>query len=124
MARIVVADDDPDIRELVTFKLTASGHDVVPVRDGAAAVESCRGVPPDLVILDAMMPGMSGLEAARTIRSDERLAGLPVIMLTARAQESDIELGFDSGVDDYITKPFSPRELAARVAVALGRNRG
>ena len=123
MARILVADDDVDIRELVEFKLTTLGHDVVAVADGAAAVEACRAERPDLVVLDVMMPGVSGLDAIRSIRADPALADLPVILLTARAQESDVETGFDSGADDYITKPFSPRELASRVQALLSRAR-
>ena len=108
MARIVIADDDADIRELVVFKLRHGGHDVVPVGDGAAAVEACTAQKPDLVILDVMMPGMSGLDAARALRKDSTMDGLPIIMLTARAQETDIEQGFEAGADDYIVKPFSP----------------
>lgn len=123
MARIVIADDDADIRELVVFKLRHDGHEVVPVGDGSAAVDACRTERPDLVILDVMMPGMSGLDAARVIRGDETLAGLPIIMLTARAQESDIEQGFSAGADDYVVKPFSPRELASRVGAVLARSR-
>lgn len=123
MAKIVVADDDTDIRELVVFKLRQSGHDVVPVGDGAAAVEACKTENPDLVVLDVMMPGMSGLDAARALRADPQFAALPVIMLTARAQESDIEQGFEAGADDYVVKPFSPRELASRVAAVLARSR-
>src|SRR3954447_26206352 len=87
MARIVIADDDADIRELVVFKLRHAGHEVLPVADGAAAVEACLGNKPDLVILDVMMPGMSGLEAAKVLRADESMTGVPIIMLTARAQE-------------------------------------
>lgn len=121
MARILVADDDVDIRELVAFKLTSLGHDVVAVGDGAAAIQACREQSPDLAVLDVMMPGMSGLDAVRLIRAETHLAHLPVILLTARAQESDVETGFDSGADDYITKPFSPRELAHRVAALLAR---
>lgn len=121
MARIVIADDDPDIRELVAFKLRHDGHDITAVGDGAAAVAACTSEPPDLVILDVMMPGMSGLDAAREIRADEGLRGLPIIMLTARAQESDIEQGFQAGADDYVVKPFSPRELASRVNAVLAR---
>jgi two-component system, OmpR family, response regulator MtrA len=124
MARIVVADDDIDIRELVEFKLTSEGHEVIAVGDGAAAVEACRAQRPDLAVLDVMMPGVSGLEAVRMIRADADLVGLPVILLTARAQESDVENGIDSGADDYVTKPFSPRELAARVATLLEREQG
>jgi DNA-binding response OmpR family regulator len=121
VARILVADDDVDIRELVEFKLSTLGHDVVAVADGAAAIEACQARRPDLAVLDVMMPGVSGLDAIRAIRADPSLADLPVILLTARAQESDVETGFDSGADDYITKPFSPRELASRVQALLSR---
>ncbi|WP_370247847.1 response regulator transcription factor [Nocardioides sp.] len=124
MARIVVADDDADIRELVEFKLSSMGHDIEAVGDGQAALAACRARRPDLVVLDVMMPGISGLEAIRIIRSEAALHDLPVVLLTARAQESDVETGFDSGADDYITKPFSPRELAARVDALLQRDRG
>ena len=123
MARILVADDDVDIRELVEFKLSTLGHEIIAVNDGAAAVDACREYKPDLAVLDVMMPGMSGLDAIRVIRSDEAMADIPVILLTARAQESDVETGFDSGADDYITKPFSPRELASRVQALLARPR-
>jgi DNA-binding response OmpR family regulator len=122
VARILVADDDVDIRELVEFKLSTLGHDVVAVGDGAAAIEACKAQRPDLAVLDVMMPGVSGLDAIRAIRADPALADLPVILLTARAQESDVETGFDSGADDYITKPFSPRELASRVQALLSRS--
>ena len=122
MARILVADDDVDIRELVEFKLSTLGHDVVAVADGAAAIEACKAQRPDLAVLDVMMPGVSGLDAIRAIRADPALADLPVIQLTARAQDSDAETGFDSGADDYITKPFSPRELASRVETLLARD--
>ena len=123
MARIVVADDDVDIRELVEFKLSTLGHDVVAVSDGAAAVDACQAQRPDLAVLDVMMPGVSGLDAIRAIRADPALADLPVILLTARAHENDVETGLDAGADDYITKPFSPRELASRVHALLSRSR-
>jgi two-component system, OmpR family, response regulator MtrA len=122
VARILVADDDVDIRELVEFKLSTLGHDVVAVGDGQAAIDACQAQRPDLAVLDVMMPGVSGLDAVRVIRADPALAGLPVILLTARAQESDVETGFDTGADDYITKPFSPRELASRVQALLSRS--
>ncbi len=118
-----MADDDVDIRELVEFKLSTLGHDIVAVSDGAAAIDACKAQRPDLAVLDVMMPGVSGLDAIRVIRADPALADLPVILLTARAQESDVETGFDSGADDYITKPFSPRELASRVQALLSRAR-
>jgi DNA-binding response OmpR family regulator len=96
---------------------------VVAVGDGAAAVEACQQALPDLVVLDLMMPGMGGLDACRALRADTALTRVPVILLTARAQESDIEQGFDAGADDYVVKPFSPRELASRVSAMLSRSR-
>jgi len=123
MAKIVVADDDADIRDLVVFKLEQSGHEVLAFGDGASAVEACQRDVPELVLLDVMMPGMSGLDACRAMRADPALARVSVILLTARAQESDIEQGFRVGADDYVVKPFSPRELASRVIAVLQRNR-
>ena len=122
MSKIVVADDDADIRELVTFILEMDGHEVFPVRDGAAAVEACRDEDPDLAVLDFMMPRMSGVDACRELRTDAALAGIPVILLTARTEESDIEQGVNAGADDHVAKPFSPSELAARVAAILERS--
>lgn len=122
MAKIVVADDDADIRDLVVFKLQQVGHAVVAVGDGAAAVEACRLEQPDLVLLDVMMPGMNGIEACRILRANPDSASTPVILLTARAQESDIAEGLTAGADDYVVKPFSPRELASRVATVLERS--
>lgn len=123
MARIVVAEDDADIRALVVFKLEQSGHEVTAVDNGAAAVDACRADPPAVCVLDLMMPGMGGLDACRAIRSDPALAGVRVILLTARAQESDVEQGFAAGADDYLLKPFSPRELSSRVNALLARSR-
>ena len=122
MAKIVVADDDADIRDLVVFKLRQSGHEVVAVGDGVAAVDACKVHTPELVVLDVMMPGMSGIEACRTLRLDAAMARIPIILLTARAQETDIEQGFNAGADDYVVKPFSPRELASRVSAVLQRS--
>jgi len=115
MARILVADDDADIRLLVVMRLQHSGHEVTGVGDGQAAVEACRDGDHDLVLLDVMMPGMDGLAACREIRADPTTAKTPVILLTARAQTADVEAGIAAGADDYVTKPFSPRDLAARV---------
>lgn len=123
MTTIVVADDDADVRDLVQFKLEQGGMDVVSVGDGAAALEACRQHGPDLVLLDLMMPGMSGLDVCRSLRASAALADVPVIMLTARAQESDIAQGFAAGADDYVVKPFSPRELSSRVQAVLARSR-
>jgi two-component system response regulator MtrA len=120
MARIVVADDDDDIRELVEFKLASLGHEIVACADAVTALAACRAQQPDLVILDVMMPGMTGLEVLAELRSEARFAETPVVMLTARALGDDIAGGIASGASEYITKPFSPRELAARVTSMLG----
>jgi CheY-like chemotaxis protein len=121
MGKILVADDDVDVRTLVVLKLESSGHDVVSVENGAEAVAGCRDIRPDLVVLDLMMPGMSGLEATKAIRNDPEVAGTPIILLTARAQATDVDAGMAVGVDEYVTKPFSPRDLAARVETLLAR---
>lgn len=122
MAKILVADDDVDVRTLVVLKLKNSGHEVLSVENGAEAVHSCRTNRPDLVVLDLMMPGMNGLQACAAIRSDPAVAQTPVILLTARAQDSDIDAGLRVGADEYLTKPFSPRELAHRVDMLLARD--
>jgi DNA-binding response OmpR family regulator len=121
VALIVVADDDVDIRDLVEFKLTSLGHQVVSVADGSSAVDACRTTHPDLAVLDVMMPGLTGLEVVRELRTNPALEDIPVILLTARAQQSDVQTGYDSGADDYITKPFSPKDLASRVEAILAR---
>ena len=123
MAKILIAEDDSDLRLLVSLKLESGGHQVVSVEDGSTAAHQCRAMRPDLVILDLMMPGMSGLEVCRYIRSQPDLAATPVILLTARAQEADIDAGRAAGVDEYLTKPFSPRELASRVDALLESGR-
>ncbi|CAA9378209.1 MAG: hypothetical protein AVDCRST_MAG47-1932 [uncultured Nocardioidaceae bacterium] len=119
MAKILVAEDDSDLRLLVSLKLESAGHEVVSVEDGSSAAQHCSSIRPDLVILDLMMPGMSGLEVCRYIRASDELRSTPVILLTARAQAADIEAGRAAGVDEYLTKPFSPRELAVRVSSLL-----
>ncbi|HET9861371.1 MAG TPA: response regulator, partial [Nocardioidaceae bacterium] len=105
MARIVVADDDADIRDLIALKLRQGGHQIETVKDGAAAVEACRAHQPDLVLLDVMMPGMTGLEACRILRQDEAFVDVPILLLTARAHDADVERGFAEGADDYVVKP-------------------
>jgi DNA-binding response OmpR family regulator len=121
--RVLVADDDRDIRDLVVFKLEQAGYDVLGVDDGLAALEEARRQRPDLLLLDVMMPGLSGLDVARQVRADPGTADVPIIMLTAKAQESDVETGFAHGADDYVIKPFSPRELVSRVQAVLSRRR-
>ena len=124
MAKILVADDDVDVRTLIVLKLQSSGHEVTSVEDGEQAVARCRSERPDLVVLDLMMPGMSGLQACEAIRADAdaEVARTPVILLTARAQAQDVDAGLSVGADEYLTKPFSPRELAARVDSLLSRD--
>jgi two-component system response regulator MtrA len=119
--RILLADDDRDIRELVTFKLTQAGYDVVTAEDGAQALTTAQGSRFDLAVLDVMMPALSGIDVCRQLRADDATATLPVILLTAKAQDGDVELGFSAGADDYVTKPFSPRELVTRIAALLSR---
>jgi two-component system phosphate regulon response regulator PhoB len=123
MTAILVADDDLDIRDLVAFKLEQAGFDVTAVDNGLAALSAARQDPPDLVVLDVMMPGMSGIDVCRELRGDPTTATLPIILLTARAQEGDVEIGFGAGADDYVVKPFSPRELVSRVEALLARMR-
>jgi len=121
MAHVLIADDDADIRDLVAFKLTQSGHQVTVVEDGMAALRAARENTVDLALLDIRMPGMSGLDVCRELRAAAETARLPVIMITARSQEGDVEVGFAAGADDYIIKPFSPRELSSRVTAVLNR---
>ena len=119
--RIVVADDDRDILDLVVFKLSQAGYDVVGVSDGVAALAAIEAEPPRLAILDVMMPGLSGLDVLRKVRANEAIKGLDIIMLTARARDSDVDAGFATGATDYVIKPFSPRELLHRVNALLAR---
>jgi two-component system phosphate regulon response regulator PhoB len=116
---LLVADDDEDILTLVQLRLSRSGYEVVVARDGEEALRLAREKLPDLAVLDWMMPKASGVEVLRAIRADESTSNIPVILLTARASESDIQEGLEAGADDYIAKPFSPQELAARVQVIL-----
>lgn len=110
---VLVADDDPDIRQLVRLRLERSGCTVISAGDGAEALDLAALTPPDIAILDVAMPNLSGLEVTRALR--ERNATMPVILLTARARESDVREGAAAGADAYITKPFSPQELESRV---------
>ena len=119
MATVLLAEDDADIRFLVTFKLEQAGHQVSGFGDGLSALANAREHPPDLAVLDIMMPGMSGLDVCRELRADPATAAVLVIILTSAAQEADIAAGFAAGADDYIVKPFSPRDFARRVKAVL-----
>jgi two-component system phosphate regulon response regulator PhoB len=118
---ILVADDEADVRDLVSYRLTRSGYEVIAARDGEQALRLAEEEQPDLAVLDVMMPKLDGYEVTSRLRSDGRLQRLPVILLTARAQEDDVSRGFEVGADDYLKKPFNPDELVARVRAVLGR---
>ncbi|MFG2050782.1 response regulator [Micromonospora sp. NPDC048935] len=117
-AMVLVADDDPRHAEGIRRYLVAAGHETIVVHDGRAALDAARRDRPDLVILDVMMPGLDGLQVCRTLRQESDVL---VLMLTARSTESDLLLGLELGADDYLTKPFSPRELVARTRTLLRR---
>jgi two-component system response regulator ResD len=118
VAKILVVDDEPNIREVVGLYLRRDGHEVVSATDGEEALEVFGRSEPDLVVLDLMLPKMGGLEVCRRMRAERRV---PLIMLTARGEEEERIVGLSLGADDYVVKPFSPRELAARVAAVLRR---
>jgi two-component system, OmpR family, alkaline phosphatase synthesis response regulator PhoP len=118
---ILVVDDEEDILELVAFNLTREGYLVRCVSSGEEALKIVKKQPPHLVILDLMLPGMDGLEAARRLKRDPATEGIPIIMLTAKGEEADVVTGLELGADDYVTKPFSPRVLTARVRTVLRR---
>ncbi len=120
-ATILLVEDEPAIQELIAANLMRAGHHVVRAADAETAQRIVRDALPDLILLDWMLPGMSGVEFARRLRAEERTRGIPLIMLTARGEEQDKVLGLESGADDYITKPFSPRELVARIKAVLRR---
>jgi DNA-binding response OmpR family regulator len=120
---VLVADDDADIRDLVVYKLEQAGFEVISVGDGHTALDQARSRRPTLAVLDVSMPGLSGIDVCRTLRADAVTAGLRIIMLTARVREQDVEGAFGAGADDYVTKPFSPRELVSRIQALLSRAR-
>lgn len=115
MSLIFLVDDDPDVRELVEYKLVQSGHEVLCASNGQDALRLVPGAKPELLLLDVMMPGISGFDVLEQLRANEATRLLPIIMLTARAQDSDTQRGFTLGANDYVFKPFSPRELMNRV---------
>lgn len=119
--KILIVDDEPDALEVLGFKLKAEGFTPVFAHDGARALAEARGSKPDLIVLDLMLPEISGLEVCKILRRDPATAEIPIIMLTARAAETDRVLGLELGADDYVTKPFSPRELVLRIRNVLRR---
>ena len=121
MPQILVVEDDPDIADLIRHYLEKSGHAVQLLGSGAAVLPKVRGERPDLIVLDLMLPGLDGLMVCQALRSDPLTAAIPIIMVTARGDEADRIAGLELGADDYVTKPFSAKELAARVSALLRR---
>lgn len=122
MKRVLIIEDESDLAELIAFNLENEGFRAMIALDALSALEALRDDPPDLVLLDLMLPGMSGLEICKLLKNREKTAGIPVIMVTAKGEEIDRVVGFEMGVDDYVTKPFSPRELLLRIKAVLRRS--
>jgi DNA-binding response OmpR family regulator len=114
MERVLIVDDDPDIQRLVSYNFNKAGFEVTTAASGRKALEAVQKQPPDLIILDLMLPDTDGMEVCRTLRQHESSSRIPIIMLTARGEETDRVVGFELGADDYVAKPFSPRELVLR----------
>lgn len=121
--KILVVDDEPDVVDLVAFNLKEAGFEVITATDGTEALRKARASLPQLIVLDLMLPGVDGLEVCKILRRDATTAGIPIIMLTAKAAEIDRIIGLELGADDYLTKPFSPRELVLRAKKMLQRNK-
>jgi DNA-binding response OmpR family regulator len=121
--KIMIVDDEPDVIDMLVINLRAAGFQVITVEDGAAALTKIRAEMPALIILDLMLPRMPGLEICKVLKSDAATRHIPVIMLTAKAQEVDKIVGLELGADDYVTKPFSPRELILRINRSLRRGK-
>ncbi len=123
MSRILIIDDEPDIQTLLRYNLEREGHHVMVCGNGNDGLHELRRGHYDLILLDLMLPDRDGLEVCRVMRADARLAAVPIIMITAKGEESDVVIGLGLGADDYVTKPFRVKELIARIKVRLGRNR-
>ena len=121
--KILIVEDNEDIIEMIAYNLKKEGYRVLSILDGEEAIGLAKREKPDLIILDLMLPGMDGLEVCRAIKNKESLSAIPIIMLTAKSQEADKVVGLELGADDYMTKPFSPRELIARIKAVLRRTK-
>lgn len=121
MAKILIAEDEPDIRDLVAFTLRFAGHEVVAVGNGEEAVKAAPQVMPDLILMDVRMPRMTGYEACEKMKQDPQVAGIPVVFLSAKGQDSEIRTGLDAGAAEYLLKPFAPAELTMRVTELLAK---
>lgn len=123
MARILIAEDERDIRDLITFTLRFAGHDVIATSNGEEAVQAAQNNQPDLILLDVRMPRMTGYEACSRIKANPVTQDVPVIFLSAKGQESEVKTGLQAGAEEYILKPFSPDELTERIQSILGQGR-
>ncbi|HEY8000332.1 MAG TPA: response regulator [Solirubrobacterales bacterium] len=121
MTLILVADDDADVRELVVFRLTRAGYEVITAGDGEEALRLALERRPDVCVIDVMMPKLDGYELTERLRASEELAGAAIMLLTASVEEASVDRGFAAGADDYIKKPFSPAELVERISTVLER---
>jgi CheY-like chemotaxis protein len=121
MAKILIAEDERDIRDLVAFTLRFAGHEVVVATNGEEAVEMAPQVNPDLILMDVRMPRMTGYEACKVMKANPDIKDIPIVFLTARGQESEIQQGLEAGAEEYLLKPFAPDQLTTRVKVILGK---
>lgn len=121
MARILIAEDEPDIRDLVAFTLRFAGHEVTPTSNGEEAYQQAAVVMPDLILMDVRMPKMTGYEACRALKADPTLKDIPVVFLSAKGQDTEIQTGFDAGAEDYLLKPFAPDQLTQRIKEILAK---
>jgi DNA-binding response OmpR family regulator len=121
MARILIAEDEPDIRELVAFTLRFAGHEVTTTANGEEALHQASQLIPDIIIMDVRMPRMTGYDACRAMKADTMLKDIPVMFLSAKGQDSEIQAGLDVGAEEYLLKPFAPTQLAERVKVILAK---
>jgi phosphate regulon transcriptional regulator PhoB len=121
LGRILVVEDEPDVAEMIRYNVSREGYEVAVVKNGADAIERARELRPDVVLLDIMIPQLNGWEVCRRLKQEPRTRPIPIIMVTGRVEEGDKILGFEMGADDYITKPFSPRELVARIRAVVRR---
>lgn len=121
MARILIAEDEPDIRELVAFTLRFAGHEVVATSNGEEALHKASEYIPDIILMDVRMPRMTGYDACRAMKADPLLKNIPVVFLSAKGQDSEIQTGLEAGAEEYMLKPFAPDQLTERVKVILGK---
>ncbi len=121
MARILIAEDEPDIRELVAFTLRFAGHEVITTSNGEEAYNKAQEIIPDLIMMDVRMPKMTGYDACRAMKADPKLKDIPVVFLSAKGQDSEIETGLEAGAEEYLLKPFAPDQLTERVKAILAK---